>query len=102
MGELAQEQGGDRRRFRPAASDRLDAALITDLVSLRLGGRVRFFASRKHSLERLAERLSVSRSPARYNEINQIRRLAQHPLNLRPTLEDMLLRHVRAFSEAKT
>ena len=75
---------------------------ITDLVSLRLGGRVRFFASRKHSLERLAERLSVSRSLACYNEINQIRRLAKHPLNLRLTLEDMLLRYVRAFSEAKT
>ena len=74
---------------------------IADLATIRLGGQARFFPSRRSVLERLAGGLSVSRSLACYNEINQIRRLAQHPLNLRLALEDMLLRYSRAFSENK-
>lgn len=69
---------------------------VTDLGSLRLGGRVRYFPDQAAVLARLAGRLSVAAASACYNEALALRRVAQHPLNARLMLEDMLLRYCRA------
>jgi DNA polymerase-3 subunit delta' len=73
---------------------------VTDLVSLRLGGPVRFFPDRQDVLTSLASRLSVDSALGCYNEITQSRRVAQHPLNARLFLEDMLLRYARNLQAA--
>lgn len=73
---------------------------VTDLVSLRLGGPVRFFPDRQDVLRGLASRLSVDSALGCYNEITQSRRVAQHPLNARLFLEDMLLRYARNLQAA--
>jgi DNA polymerase-3 subunit delta' len=71
---------------------------VTDLASLALGGAVRFFPGHEPALAALARRSSVAAASSCYNELAQIRRVAQHPLNLRLTLEDMLLRYARALT----
>lgn len=70
---------------------------VSDLAALRLGGKVRFFPDREGVLSALASRMSVASASNCYNEFNQIGRVAQHPLNLRLVLEDMLLRYVKAM-----
>lgn len=73
---------------------------IADLSSLRLGGPLRFFPAEHDILHRLADRMTIDSALACYNEINQARRVAQHPLNARLFLEDMLLRYARHFARA--
>jgi DNA polymerase-3 subunit delta' len=70
---------------------------VADLVSVRLGGPVRFFPDREGVLRDLAGRLTVDAALGCYNEITQSRRVAQHPLNARLFLEDMLLRYARSL-----
>jgi DNA polymerase-3 subunit delta' len=70
---------------------------VADLVSVRLGGPVRFFPDREDVLRGLAGRLSVDAALGCYNEITQSRRVSQHPLNARLFLEDMLLRYARGL-----
>ncbi len=71
---------------------------VADLVSLRLGGPVRFFPAQQGTLANLAQRLGVDGALACYNEVTQSRRVSQHPLNARLFLEDMLLRYARSLS----
>lgn len=71
---------------------------VTDLASLALGGRPRFFPDQERQLAGLAARLSRAAASACYNEALALRRVAQHPLNARLLLEDMLLRYTRAVS----
>ncbi|MGL4408300.1 MAG: DNA polymerase III subunit delta' [Zoogloea sp.] len=71
---------------------------VADLVSLRLGGPVRFFPTHQAALAALAQRLGVDGALACYNEVTQSRRVSQHPLNARLFLEDMLLRYARSLS----
>ncbi|PLX76025.1 MAG: DNA polymerase III subunit delta' [Azoarcus sp.] len=75
---------------------------VADVVSLRLGGQVRFFPAQEKLLSALAGRMSVAAASSCYNEIAQIRRVATHPLNLRLFLEDMLMRYARAVKGART
>lgn len=70
---------------------------VADLVSVRLGGPVRFFPDSEGVLRDLAGRLTVDAALGCYNEITQSRRVAQHPLNARLFLEDMLLRYARSL-----
>ena len=74
---------------------------VSDLAALRLGGRVRFFPAQEGVLSALASRASVAAVSNCYNEFAQIARVAQHPLNLRLFLEDMLLRYARAITGAR-
>lgn len=74
---------------------------ITDLASLRLGGRVRYFPAEEGALSALALRASVAAVVNCYNELARIRRVAQHPLNARLMLEDMLLRYARAVTGSR-
>ena len=71
---------------------------VTDLASLRLGGRVRFFPREEGVVRALAQRSNVAAVLNCYNELARIRRVAQHPLNARLMLEDMLLRYARAVA----
>ncbi|MDT3669067.1 MAG: DNA polymerase III subunit delta' [Aromatoleum sp.] len=71
---------------------------VTDLASLRLGGRIRFFPGEEGTLSALAPRSTVASVLGCYNELASIRRVAQHPLNARLMLEDMLLRYARAVT----
>lgn len=75
---------------------------VSDLASLRLGGRIRYFPEEGKRLQFLAGRTGVSEVVACYNALSQIRRVVQHPLNTRLMLEDMLLRYVKAFAGAKS
>lgn len=74
---------------------------VTDLATLRLGGRVRYFPAQQDRLAALASQLSIAAVSNCYNEFVRIRRVARHPLNLRLMLEDMLLRYARALSDAR-
>lgn len=75
---------------------------VADVAALRLGGRVRFFPARQSALEALAARTSIASASNCYNDFAQIRRVAQHPLNARLMLEDMLMRYARALSGSRT
>jgi len=74
---------------------------VTDLASLRLGGRLRYFPAEEGALSALALRTSVAMVLNCYNELARIRRVAQHPLNARLMLEDMLLRYARAVTGSR-
>jgi len=74
---------------------------VADIAALRLGGKVRFFPGQAAQLEALAARATVAAVTGCYNELSQIRRVAQHPLNMRLVLEDMLLRYMRATHGAR-
>lgn len=74
---------------------------VCDLAALRLGGKVRFFPAQEGLLSALASRASVASASNCYNELIQIGRVVQHPLNLRLVLEDMLLRYVKVVTGAR-
>lgn len=73
---------------------------VADLSALRLGGNLRFFPDCRDTLATLAGRMSLDAALGCYNEITQSRRVAQHPLNPRLFLEDMLLRYARNLQAA--
>jgi DNA polymerase-3 subunit delta' len=74
---------------------------VTDLAALRLGGRVRFFPAEASALAALAQCANVAGVVNCYNELARIRRVAQHPLNARLMLEDLLLRYTRAVTGSR-
>jgi DNA polymerase-3 subunit delta' len=74
---------------------------VTDLAALRLGGRVRFYPAQAGTLAALARSASIAAVVSCYNEFARIRRVAQHPLNARLMLEDMLLRYARAVTGSR-
>jgi DNA polymerase-3 subunit delta' len=71
---------------------------VTDLASVRLGGVVRYFPAQAAQLARLAEGLSVAAAVNCYNDMARIHQLAEHSLNARLVLDDMLLRYVRVLT----
>jgi DNA polymerase-3 subunit delta' len=75
---------------------------VADLAALRLGGRVRFFPAHQALLAQLSARAGIAALSNCYNEFARIRRVAQHPLNSRLMLEDMLLRYTRALSGSRS
>lgn len=68
---------------------------LADLVAVGLAGRPRFFPDQASALAQRAARAPVPALLACYNEFLQIRRAAQHPLNVRLFLDDMILRYAR-------
>jgi DNA polymerase-3 subunit delta' len=68
---------------------------VSDLATLRMGGRVRYFPAQSDYLAVLSKRMSVAAAGNCYNEFLNIRRVAAHPLNLRLFIEDMLMRYAR-------
>ncbi len=74
---------------------------VTDLATFRLGGPVRYFPAQAGTLARLAGRTSVASVTSCYNELARIRKAAQHSLNPRLMLDDMLLRYVRVVTGSR-
>jgi len=75
---------------------------VCDFAALRLGGQVRYFPQARSVFERLCRYASVAAALTCYNEFNQIRKVARHPLNARLALEDMLMRYARAVTGSQT
>jgi DNA polymerase-3 subunit delta' len=71
---------------------------VFDLVSWKLAGHGTFFPDAAPALDRLAERAGVADLLGFYAELGRMRRIADHPLNARLFLEDMLLRYGRAVA----
>jgi DNA polymerase-3 subunit delta' len=71
---------------------------VFDLVSCKLAGRCEFYPDAAPALKSLAGRASVADLLGFYTELGRMRRIAEHPLNARLFLEDMLLRYGRAVA----
>ncbi|MDR1425291.1 MAG: DNA polymerase III subunit delta' [Azoarcus sp.] len=74
---------------------------VSDLVALRLGGRVRFFPAQAERLAVLSNRMDMATAMGCYNDFVTVRRVAAHPLNPRLFLEDMLMRYARIVEGAR-
>ena len=84
------------RRLRRAATGRLAAALGgRPGAGRRWPGRVRFFPDQQAALQAQADKVPLAALLTCYNELQRLRRVATHPLNLRLVLDDMLLRYAR-------
>lgn len=71
---------------------------VFDLVSWKLAGRGAFYPDAAPALQGLAGRAGVADLLGFYTELGRMRRIAEHPLNPRLFLEDMLLRYGRAVA----
>lgn len=71
---------------------------VFDLALWKLSGRSTYHPEASDSLGRLAARSSVAELFGCYNELNHMHRIADHPLNARLFLDDMLLRYARAVA----
>lgn len=71
---------------------------VFDLVALKLGGPSVYHPGHETSMRALVAGTSVSGLIDCYNELLRIRAVAQHPLNPRLFLEDMLSRYARAVA----
>jgi DNA polymerase-3 subunit delta' len=70
---------------------------VWDLSATRLGAGLRYFPDAGPVLARLAAGSTDAAMLDCYNALVQIHRVANHPLNARLVLEDMLLRYARAL-----
>ncbi|HMV54493.1 MAG TPA: DNA polymerase III subunit delta' [Rhodocyclaceae bacterium] len=68
---------------------------VADLILVTQAGRVRFYPEQQKALTALAAKAPLPALLACYNELQRLRRVAAHPLNLRLLLDDMLLRYAR-------
>lgn len=69
---------------------------VFDLVMVKQSGSTVFHAHRSQEIRKAASRASVNALIDCYNDLARIRAVAQHPLNPRLFLEDMLSRYARA------
>lgn len=69
-----------------------------DLVSWKLAGHGAFYPDAAPALKGLAQRAGAADLLGFYTELGRMRRIADHPLNARLFLEDMLLRYGRAVA----
>ncbi len=68
---------------------------VADLVLVSTAGRTRFFPDQRAVLQAQAGQAEPAALLACYNDLQRLRRVAAHPLNLRLVLDDMLLRYAR-------
>jgi DNA polymerase-3 subunit delta' len=69
---------------------RLLATWAYDIASIKVGGRVRYHLDFRQALERLAGNIPAERLMGWYDEVIQYGRVAQHPLNKRLAMEQLL------------
>lgn len=74
---------------------------VWDLVASRCGAPCRYFPRSGEMIRALVEGLPVGGLFDCYNELERAHRSANHPLNLRLALEDMLLRYRRGISRSR-
>lgn len=70
---------------------------IIDLALVKLRAEPIYHPTLKPALQSQGERAVISNLLACYNDLLRVRAVAQHPLNPRLFLEDMLLRYARAI-----
>jgi DNA polymerase III subunit delta' len=70
---------------------------LVDLITVASGGTARFHLPQAAQIERLVVSLDVAEAFRSYQSITQSRRLAQHPLNSRLFIEQLLISYVRMF-----
>ena len=70
---------------------------VFDLLSLRLYGRVWYHPHKLKEMRTIAARASMGSLFDCYNELLRIKAVAQHPLNPRLYLEDLLSRYARTL-----
>ena len=70
---------------------------LYDLLSLKLGGRVRYFPHHQKSLSALASRVTAERLQQALRDAGARRAVADHPLSARLFIEDMLLEYAGIF-----
>lgn len=75
---------------------------VFDLALWKSAGRVMFHPGQERAIERLVAGVAFANLAACYNELLRIKRIAEHPLNPRLFLEDMLLRYGRAVAAGGT
>jgi len=71
---------------------------VYDLVAVHISGRVIYHESRLPALRAMVTGASAASLIDCYNELLRIKAVAQHPLNARLFLEDMLSRYARAVA----
>lgn len=69
---------------------RLLARWAYDIASIKAGGRARYHLDFRQALEKLAGSMPAERLIAWYDEVIQYGRVAQHPLNKRLAMEQLL------------
>ncbi len=74
---------------------------VFDLLSLRLCGRVWYHPHKHKEMHAIAARASMVALFDCYNELLRIKAVAQHPLNPRLFLEDLLSRYARTLKGVK-
>jgi DNA polymerase-3 subunit delta' len=74
---------------------------VFDLVAMKLAGVALFHTFKLDEVRRTAARTSVAVLIDCYNDLSKIKAAAQHPLNPRLFLEDMLSRYARAVSSGR-
>ncbi len=70
---------------------------LYDLLSLKLGARVRYFPHQQQALAQLAARISAERLQQAARDANMRRAVADHPLAARLFIEQMLLDYTGLF-----
>lgn len=70
---------------------------VFDLISCRMGGRTTYFVAAEDIQRRIADRCAPGALFGCYNDLVEFRRIAEHPLNARLFVEDMLNRYARAL-----
>ncbi len=70
---------------------------LYDLLSLKLGGRVRYFPHQQQALAALASRISAERLQQALRDAGARRAVAEHPLSARLFIEQMLVDYTKLF-----
>jgi len=96
-GWLKQKDGEAFSLRLPVLVDWLQKWLF-ELVSWKVAGRPAYFPDAAQPAQRLAKRAVLPDLFGCYNELSKMRAIAEHPLNPRLFLEDMLLRYARAVT----
>jgi DNA polymerase-3 subunit delta' len=71
---------------------------LSDLFSIRMSGRIRYYPRYRAVLEKLAEKTDVAALLPAIRAINERRAISDHPLSPKLFIEDMLLDYSRLFS----
>lgn len=70
---------------------------IYDIVTVKLGQEVRYHLQHRSALQALAEKVNLSRIFDIQKSTNEMRKLAQHPLNHELQMEGLLLQYTKIF-----
>lgn len=75
---------------------------VHDLVSVHLVGEVRYHAQQRVSLQALAKGVDLPRLLDFQRLLDEVRRMAQHPLNAELQVESLMTQYVQLFPASRT